>query len=453
VLFSISKEGDVVASGKSALKRRDLYLNRLVAFQDTEPVKIVTGIRRCGKSSLMKLMAQHLREQNIADDQIIELNFESMQYRSMDAAALYQHVQGLLPQGKRAYLFFDEIQLIPAWQDAVNSLRVDTDCDIYITGSNAHLLSGEFSTYLAGRHVEINMLPLSFQEFLYFHGYTVARRESPSGGTRKHITNSAGEQYTPEELLQSYLTFGGMPGLADVGLDQEKAMTLLDGIYATVVMRDILEREARRGQRRITDPLLLRKIILFLADSIGSNTSMRSIGNTLVSEGMLDDRSRKGSPAVQTIQAYVAALTEAYVFYDVKRYDIKGKEYLRTLGKYYIVDLGLRNYLLGFRDMDRGHALENLVYFELLRQGWDVAIGKIGDKEVDFVATKPNQKRYLQVTEHMQSEQTRQREFSALRRTQDSHQKLVIALHSDVSHTEDGIRIMKLTDFLLADAI
>lgn len=187
------------------------------------------------------------------------------------------------------------------------------------------------------------------------------------------------------------MKFGGMPGIADVGLDTDKAMTLLDGIYSTVVMRDILEREKRRGQRQITDADLLRKIIMFLADNIGSNTSVTSIGNTLVNEGLLDT-SRKTKPAVQTVQAYVGALLESYIFYEAKRYDIKGKEYLRTLGKFYIVDIGLRNYLLGLRDVDTGHILENIVYFELLRRGYDTAIGKIGNVEVDFIATNTDEK-------------------------------------------------------------
>lgn len=235
------------------------------------------------------------------------------------------------------------------------------------------------------------MLPLSFKEFIDFHGYTLTERKSPTGKTAKKISDSEGNIFDTEELFEAYLKFGGMPGIADVGLDTDKAMTLLDGIYSTVVMRDILEREKRRGQRQITDADLLRKIIMFLADNIGSNTSVTSIGNTLVNEGLLDT-SRKTKPAVQTVQAYVGALLESYIFYEAKRYDIKGKEYLRTLGKFYIVDIGLRNYLLGLRDVDTGHILENIVYFELLRRGYDTAIGKIGNVEVDFIATNTDEK-------------------------------------------------------------
>lgn len=433
----------------SELRERPLYLNRLIAFQDTEPVKIITGIRRCGKSSLLKLMARHLRENGILDGQIIEINFESMEFRKMTAEELYDYVRQRLPEEKRAYLFFDEIQRIDQWQDAVNSFRVDFDCDIYVTGSNAYLLSSEYATYLAGRSVEIKMLPLSFSEFLDFHGYTVKEKKGPSGEIRKRIYDGDGESYEPQELFEAYMKFGGMPGIADVGLDTDKAITLLDGIYSTVVVRDILEREKRRGQRQLTDPELLRKIIMFLADNIGNTTSITSIGNTLVSEKLLEDCGRKGKPAVQTIQAYVGALLESYVFYEIKRFDIKGKEYLRTLGKYYIVDIGLRNYLLGFRDMDTGHMIENIVYFELLRRGYDVAIGKVGNKEVDFIAVTAKEKRYIQVTESMNEPGTRERELAPLRMIRDNYEKIVIAGTCDNPFTEDGIKIIRLTDFLL----
>ena len=434
---------------ESGLRSRDLYLNRLIAFQDTEPVKIITGIRRCGKSSLMKLMARHLRQNGVADEQIIEINFESMEFRGMSVEALYRYVKERLPASKRVYLFLDEIQRIEQWQDAVNSFRVDFDCDIYVTGSNAYLLSSEYATYLAGRSVEVKMLPLSFHEFLDFHGYTVRETKSPSGGMRRRIFDAGNESYEPRELLEAYMKFGGMPGIADVGLNTDKALTLLDGVYSTVVVRDILEREKRRGQRQITDPDLLRKIIMFLADNIGNSTSITSIGNTLINEKLLDSDNRKGKPAVQTIQAYVGALLESFVFYEIKRFDIKGKEYLRTLGKYYIVDVGLRNYLLGFRDMDAGHIIENIVYFELLRRGYDVAIGKVGDREVDFIATNASEKRYIQVTEAMNEPSTREREFEPLRKIRDNYEKLIIANHCDNPVTQDGIKVVMLTDFLL----
>ena len=289
------------------------------------------------------------------------------------------------------------------WENAVNSFRVDFDCDIYITGSNAYLLSSELSTYLSGRYVEIKVLPLSFREFLDFHGYILTERKSPA----------------------------------------------LDGVYSAAVINDILEREKRKGQRNITDPVLSKKIILFLADNVGNNTSATSIGNTLVNEGLLENGTRKTKPAVQTIQAYIEALTEAYIFYEIKRFDIKGKEYLRTLGKYYIVDIGLRNYLLGYHDGDSGHILENIIYFELLRRGYDVAIGKIDNQEVDFIATKADEKKYVQVTESMNAPETRERELAPLRKIRDSYEKIVIALESNLTQTQDGIKIIRALDFLL----
>ena len=321
----------------------------------------------------------------------------------MDARGFYEYVKARICPNKRTYLFFDEVQKVHGWENAVNSFRVDFDCDIYITGSNAYLLSSELSTYLSGRYVEIKVLPLSFREFLDFHGYILTERKSPA----------------------------------------------LDGVYSAAVINDILEREKRKGQRNITDPVLSKKIILFLADNVGNNTSATSIGNTLVNEGLLENGTRKTKPAVQTIQAYIEALTEAYIFYEIKRFDIKDKEYLRTLGKYYIVDIGLRNYLLGYRDGDSGHILENIIYFELLRRGYDVAIGKIDNQEVDFLATKADEKKYVQVTESMNAPETRERELAPLRKIRDSYEKIVISLESNLTQTQDGIKIIRALDFLL----
>lgn len=224
---------------------------------------------------------------------------------------------------------------------------------------------------------------------------------------------------------------------------------MLDGVYSTVIMRDILERERRKGQRQITDPVLLRQIILFLADNIGNSTSLSSVSNTLASEKMLEDREKQGKPATQTISAYVGALKEAYLFYEIKRFDVKGKEELKTLGKYYIVDVGLRNYLLGYRDVDTGHIIENVVYFELLRRGYDVAVGKIGTKEIDFIATRDNQKIYYQVTEDMTADSTRERELAPLRMVRDNYKKVVVTMHTNSTASVDGIEIVKLIDFLL----
>ena len=436
---------------KTNLISRELYLRQLRAFRDTDMIKVLTGIRRCGKSSLMKLMAQWLRDNGIEDKQIIEINFESMRFSEMTVEEFYSHITERVIQGKRMYLFFDEVQRIAGWEKAVNSFRVDFDCDIYITGSNAYLLSSELSTYLSGRYVEIKVLPLSFREFLDFHGYRVEEYKSLTGKLKKRIKDSNGETFDPKELYEAYAKFGGMPILADVGLEQDRVTAALDGVYSAVVVRDILEREKRKGQRTITDSLLLRKLMMFLADNIGNSVSATSIGNTLVTEGLLEEGKRKAKPATHTIQAYIEALKESYIFYEIKRFDIKGKEYLKTLGKYYIVDIGLRNYLLGYRDGDTGHILENIIYFELLRRGYDVAIGKLDHKEVDFIAIKTDEKKYIQVTESMTSPETRERELSPLQKIPDNYEKIVIAMDAGLEQDQDGIRLVNAIDFLLGE--
>ena len=433
------------------LKTRNIYLNKLIAFKDKELVKVITGIRRCGKSSLLKLMQEYLLDSGIEQNQIIAINFESLKFQEMNYKELYEYVQKKIPNTKRAYLFFDELQRIDRWEDAINSFRVDFDCDIYITGSNSYLLSSEYSTYLSGRYVEIKMYPLSFREFVDFHGYQLKEYKTPIGEKKKRAVNESNEIVEIRDLFDAYMRYGGMPGISDVGLEQDRVMTLLDGVYSTVVVRDILEREKRRGLRQITDAELLRKIILFLADNIGNNTSLNSVSNTLVSENMIQNREKQGKPATKTISSYVGALKESYMFYDVKRFDIKGKEYLKTLGKYYIVDIGLRNYLLGFRDRDRdrGHALENIVYFELLRRGFDVSIGKIDNLEVDFIATNANEKMYIQVTESMKNEFVRERELKPLQKIQNNYKKIVIALDKAIDDEYDGIESIDVIEWLL----
>lgn len=463
------------------IKNRDIYLNQLIAFKDTEPVKVVTGIRRCGKSTLLKLMQKYLLNSGVEQNQIISINFESLEFQDMSYKDLYNYVKSRIESNsiesnsiesadiesssikhpKKTYLFFDELQRIDRLEDAINSFRVDFDCDIYITGSNAYLLSSEYSTYLSGRYVEVKMYPLSFKEFVDFQDYSIEEYKSPLGDLKKRAVSANGSSVELDDLFAAYMRYGGMPAICDIalesGFDQSSAMTLLDGIYSTVVVRDILEREKRRGQRQITDADLLRKIIMFLADNIGNNTSLNSVCNTLSSENLLDAvdnnsrvlRARGGKPATQTISAYVSALKESYMFYDVKRFDIKGKDYLRTLGKYYIVDIGLCNYLLGFRDRDRGHALENVVFFELLRRGYDVAVGKIDNLEVDFVATSASEKLYIQVTESMMDESVRERELKPLRKIQNNYEKLVITLSKALDDNYEGIRVENIVDWLL----
>lgn len=434
-------------NAKSELKSRDLYLNKLIALKDTEPVKVVTGIRRCGKSSLLKLMVGYIRKCGIQEDQIIEMNFESNAFKGMTSDEIYSYVKDKCTD-KRMYLFFDEIQRIPQWEDAINSFRIDLDCDIYVTGSNAYLLSSEYSTYLSGRCVEIKMLPLSFKEFVNFNKFEIRKIKSAFGDDKEVAIDEKGIQYSLNEIFEAYLRFGGMPGIIDAGLEQDRAFALLDGIYSTVVVRDILEREKRRDRRQITDAVLLKKIIMFLCDSIGSNISSTSIGNILVNERMLEDGKRKGKPSAHTVQAYIETLLEAYFFYEIKRFDIRGKEYLKTLGKYYVVDIGLRNYLLGIRDRDRGHILENIVYLELIRKGYDVAIGKIDDSEIDFIATNTNEKLYIQVTESMISEEVRRRELTPLKKVKDNYEKIVLSMDEEQT-SHEGIKQINVIEWLL----
>ena len=454
------------------IKNRDIYLNQLIAFKDTEPVKVVTGIRRCGKSTLLKLMQSYLLNSGTEQNQIISINFESLEFQDMSYKDLYNYVKSKIESSsikspKKTYLFFDELQRIDRWEDAINSFRVDFDCDIYITGSNAYLLSSEYSTYLSGRYVEVKMYPLSFKEFVDFQNYSIEEYKSPLGDLKKRAVSKNGNSVELVDLFAAYMRYGGMPAICDIalesGFDQSSAMILLDGIYSTVVVRDILERAKRSGQRQITDADLLRKIIMFLADNIGNNTSLNSMCNTLSSENLISSenifdssdsnsrglRVRGTKPATQTISAYIGALKESYMFYDVKRFDIKGKDYLRTLGKYYVVDIGLRNYLLGFRDRDRGHALENVVFFELLRRGYDVAIGKIDNLEVDFVATSASEKLYIQVTESMMDESVRERELKPLRKIQNNYEKLVITLSKALDDDYGGICVENIVDWLL----
>ena len=430
------------------LKNRDTYLNKLIAFQDKEVIKVVTGIRRSGKSKLLQLMINHLLEEGKDKNQIIEMHFERMDFSLMSYKDVYNYVKERIIPNKIMYLFFDEIQRITGWENAINALRVEFNTDIYVTGSNAYLLSSEYSTYLAGRCVEIKMYPLSFNEFLYFHDFKVKEINSAFGGIKREVIDINGVSYSLKEAFDAYLRFGGMPGIIDVGLEQEKAFMLLEGIYSTIITRDILEREKRKDEKTVTDALLLKKIILFLADNIGSNVSSSTIGNTLSSVGLLNEKRNKKAPSSHTVDSYINAIIETFMFYEIKRFDLKGKEYLKTLGKYYIADIGIRNYLLGLRDRDRGHILENIVYFELLRRGYDVAIGKIDNKEIDFIANNPKEKIYFQVTESLSNEDTRKRELDPLKKIKDNYEKIILSL-DETEDIFDGIKVINLISWLL----
>lgn len=408
----------------SNLINRPEYLTQLIQNKDVDLVKIVTGIRRCGKSSLLDLFHQYLSTNNVPDANIIHMNLESLRYRNLtDYLSFYDYVSALIPAAGKTYLIFDELQVVEHWEKAVESFRLDFDVDIYITGSNAYLLSTEFSTLLSGRYVEIRMLPLSFKEFLTFYEFETA--------------------ITMEEKFQKYLQFGGMPILKEYHFNEPRSNQALEGIYSTVVLRDILQRNNQVDQN------MLHKIMLFLCSNIGSITSPNSIGNVLSNEGDIQQFKGK-NVAGKTVDKYISMLRSAFIFYSVGRYDVKGKQLLKTLGKHYIIDMGLRNMLLGYRDADRGHIIENIVFLELLRRDYRVYIGKVGETEVDFVAEKPNDKLYIQVTESMQSPETRERELRPLRMIQDNYEKIVLSMDRDFITSYEGIKSLNLIDWLLS---
>lgn len=405
------------------LINRPRYLDQLIQNKDVDLVKIVTGIRRCGKSSLLDLFHQYLTEQDVPSSNIIHMNLESLRYRNLgDYLSFYDYVSQRISKAGRTYLLFDELQAVEHWEKAIESFRLDYDVDIYITGSNAYLLSTEFSTLLSGRYVEIQVLPLSFKEFLDFNSFT--------------------SDVTMEERFQKYLQFGGMPILREYQFNEPRINQVLEGIYSTVVLRDILQRNPG------ADQTTLQKIMLFLCSNIGSITSPNNIGRILSSEGDIQTGNVKGI-AGKTVDKYISMLRNAYVFFSVGRYDVKGKQLLKTLGKNYIIDLGFRNMLLGYRDADRGHILENIVFLELLRRDYHVYIGKIGETEIDFIAEKPNDKIYLQVTESMQSPETRERELRPLRMISDNYEKIVLSMDRHFIASYDGIKSLNLIDWLL----
>lgn len=399
---------------------RPIYLNKLISFKDLELIKVITGIRRCGKSSILALFAEYLKSTGVNNDNILQINFEDLQYGNMTYLELNDFVKDKLAstQGK-LYILLDEIQKIDKWELTVNSLRLDNRTDIYITGSNAYMLSSQLSTYLSGRFVEIKMQPLSFKEFLDFY---------PSNDMNR------------EAKFNAYLKYGGMPGLAVFKFNESQIIQTLDGIFSTVLTKDIIE------QADVRDPALIKKITKFLADNVGNNISINKIKNTLISQNAVSKGIKAG-----TIDNYIMLLENAFVFYNANRYDIKGKEYLKTQGKYYMVDTGLRNYFIGFKGEDRGHLIENVVYLELLHRDYNVSIGKINDNEVDFVATKFNEKLYIQVTDSLLEHSTRIREFASLKAINDNFEKIILTLDNlFVGTNDDGIKVLNLIDWLVS---
>ena len=401
---------------------RKEYLNSLIQWKEEQVIKVVTGIRRCGKSTLLVQYQSWLLKNNVSENQIISINFEELEYEELlDYKKLYTYLKERLCPGRTTYIFLDEVQKVPYFEKAVDSIYIKPNVDLYITGSNAYLLSGDLATLLTGRYVEIRMLPLSFREFL-----EITKLDKQQG-------------------LAEYLQTGGLPYVASMERTAEKVDTYLEGIYNTVIVRDIEDRQAHQttdpGKRKITDITLLKTIARYLASVIGSPVSVRSITNYLVSSG------RKISP--NTVNDYVAALTESFIFYPTERFDIVGKQILKANKKLYIVDLGLRNHILPRRNYDLGFSLENLVYFELLRCGYRVAAGKQGNTEVDFVAEKQGTYKYFQVTADMTARETFEREMRPLKAIKDHYEKIVLTADFLTTGNYNGIQVKNLTDWLL----
>lgn len=404
------------------LVERKEYLDRLNQWRDEQVIKVITGIRRCGKSTLLSQYQECLKANGVSEDQIVSVNFEELEYEELqDYRKLYSYLKNRLCERKKTYIFLDEIQKVPSFEKVVDSLYVKPDVDIYITGSNAYMLSGDLATLLTGRYVEIKMLPLSFKEYLQITGTDQDRG------------------------LAEYMRNGGLPYIAVMDRTQEKVEIYLEGIYNTVIVKDIEDRQARKeknpDKRKITDILLLKTIARYLASIVGTPVSIRSITDYLTSNG------RKISP--NTVGDYVEALTESFIFYSAERFDIVGKQLLKASRKMYIVDLGLRNHILPRRQYDLGFSLENIVYFELLRRGYRVMIGKVGSTEVDFVAEKQGTYTYFQVTADMTAKETFDREMKPLMNIRDNYEKIILTGDRFTIGNYDGIQVRNLPDWLL----
>ncbi len=399
------------------------YLDLLKKWKNENVIKVITSIRRCGKSTLLALFQEDLLTQGVAVDQIISINFEELEYEDLlDYKALYGYIKARLHPEKTTYIFLDEVQQVMNFQKCVDSLYVKQGVDIYITGSNAYLLSGELATLLSGRYVEINMLPLSFSEFC----------EAKGSGD-------------PEKLLAEYMRNGALPYVATLESNTEKVDMYLEGIYNTIIVKDIEERQKRKekdpNKRKVNDIALLKNISKFLASSVGSPVSMKSIADYITSGGR--------SISQSTVSDYVNALIEPYIFYPVERYDVPGKQLLKTNQKMYIVDLGIRRHLLPRKRYDLGFSLENIVYLELLRRGYEVNIGKVGTAEIDFVARKSDCMYYFQVTASMLEESTFNREMTPLKAISDNYPKTVITLDRYTPGNYEGIQVVNAIDWLL----
>ena len=392
------------------------YLDQLKRFKDKDLIKVVTGIRRCGKSTLFELFINYLKENGIKDDQIIKINLEDVDYSFDSYKELYDYVNKQLDSKNQYYVFLDEVQNVPKFQKAVDSLYIKKNVDVYITGSNAYLLSGELATLLSGRYVEIKMLPLSFKEYL------------------SAFNNSDKSRY---EYFLDYMRYGGMPGNIPILQDNPNDLdTYLEGIFTTIVYKDIITRN------NITDKMLLEGVLKFIFDSIGSPISTKKISDTLTSKAMPTSN--------HTVENYISAFVESFLIYKAERFDVKGKNLLARDYKYYVVDQGLRSYLLGKKaDSDMGHILENIVYLELLRRGYKVYVGKVDDLEVDFVAENRDGLKYYQVALSVRDEKVLERELKSLQKTGDHYPKYVITLDMDLESDYEGITKINVIDWLL----
>lgn len=401
---------------------RKEYLEKLKLWKDEQVIKVVTGIRRCGKSTLLMQYQDYLKQSGVDADRIIAINFEELEYEELcDYKKLYEYIKARLSSDKTTYIFLDEIQKVPYFEKAVDSLYVKQGTDIYITGSNAYMLSGDLATLLSGRYVEISMLPLSFAEYLQ--------------------VNSKDK----DSAFADYMRYGGMPFIATAEKTEEKITTYLEGIYNTVIVKDIEDRQKRKewdnsDTGRITDISLLKTVAKYLSSVIGSLVTVRSITNYLVSSG------RKISP--NTVSDYVNALTESFIFYPAERFDIVGKQLLKTNTKYYMVDLGIRNLILPKKSYDLGFSVENVVYFELLRRGYKVSVGKYGNTEIDFVAERNGELEYIQVTADMTAKETFDRALAPLTTIKDNYRKRVLTLDKFTVGNYDGIEVKNVVEWL-----
>ena len=399
------------------MKNRDLYLTQLINYRDKPLIKVITGIRRCGKSTLLSLFKNHLIESGVSNDHIIRMNFESFEFDDISSyKELHAYIKDKIVNNfDKHYILLDEVQQVASWEKVINSFLVDANVDIYITGSNAYLLSSELSTLLSGRYVEIKMQPLSFKEYLDF---TETDRKD-----------------NLKEKFNKYLEYGGLPTVVELLDHPETIGPFIEGIYNTVLMKDVIERN------NIRDTALLESILRFIAANVGSIVSSKKISDYLTSSG------RKTTS--DTIDNYLKMLENAFIIYKANRYDLKGKMFLKTLEKYYIVDMGIRNRLTGLQGKDYGHVLENIVYLELIRRGFEVTIGKIGSLEVDFVATNVNEKIYYQVSATILDEKTRDRELRPLQSISDNYPKYILTMDQTVFNDYSGIKILNIIDYLL----